>query len=125
MHNYNVEQLDAAISAMLAGHAPSIQHDQAQFSALSGLACDLRYLPCPEFRVRLRVDLVAQASLPLSARRVFVPSLTFATPPDLKSCASRESVLPVLFSTGTSMLPVSGAHLAVSFALHVAALAVI
>jgi len=125
MHNHNVEQLDAAISAMLAGHAPSIQHDQAQFSALSGIACDLRYLPRPEFRARLRDDLVAQASLPLSARRVFDASLPFSTPPDLESCASRESVLPMLFSTGTGMLPVGGAHLAVSFALHVAALAVI
>jgi periplasmic protein TonB len=125
MHNHNVEQLDAAISAMLAGHASTIRHKEVQFSARSGMVSDLRYLPRPEFRARLRDDLVAQASLPLAARGAFDTSLTFSAPPDLKSCAPRESVLPMLFGTGASMLPVGGAHLAVSFALHVAALAVI
>ena len=125
MHKNNVEQLDAAISATLAGHAPAIRHDEAQVSALSGIVSDLRYLPRPEFRTRLRDDLVAQASLPLAARTVFDAALTLSTPPVLESCASRESVLPMLFSTGTGILPVGGAHLAVSFALHVVALAVI
>jgi len=125
MHNHNVEQLDFAISAMVAGLAPAIRHDETPCTTLSLIASDLCHLPRPGFRTRLRDELVAQASSPLAARRVFDASLTISTPPDLKSCASRESVLPMLFSTGASMLPVGGVHLAVSFALHVAALAVI
>jgi protein TonB len=123
MLNQHVEQFDIAISALLARKVPETRHENARLRDLADIASDLRFLPHPEFRARLRADLIGQASLPAARRRVFDANLP--TRSQLKPRAARESVLPPLFSTGTSMLPVRGSHLAMSFALHVAALAVV
>ena len=119
----DIEQLDAAISAVLGARAPKIRPEDAQLRALVETASGLHFLPRPEFRARLRADLLAHTSQAPVRRHVF--DATFAMHSQLKSRASRDSVLPPLFSTGTSMMPVGGSHLAVSFALHVAALAIV
>lgn len=123
MLSHEIEQLDVAISAVLGGHAPKIRAGDAQLRALVETASGLHFLPRPEFRSRLRADLLAHTSQPPVRRHVF--EATFPMHSQLKSRASRDSVLPPLFSTGTSMMPVGGSHLAVSFALHVAALAIV
>jgi protein TonB len=119
----DIEQLDAAISAVLGARAPKIRPEDAQLRALVETASGLHFLPRSEFRARLRADLLAHTSQAPVRRHVF--DATFAMHSQLKSRASRDSVLPPLFSTGTSMMPVGGSHLAVSFALHVAALAIV
>ena len=125
MYSHNAEQFDAAISDLLAGRALEIPPEDAPLLRLVETASSLRFLPQPEFRSRLRADLLAQAVLPPARRRVFEanPMLPIHSP--RKSRAAREAVLPPLFSTGTSMLPVRGSHLAASFALHVTALALV
>lgn len=123
MLNHDIEQLDAAIFAMLAGYTPEIRSNNAQLNALVEIASDLHFLPRSEFRSRLRADLLAQASQRPAPRHVF--DATLPTHSQLKLRATRESVVPPLFSTGTSMLPVRGLHLAASFALHVVALAIV
>lgn len=122
MYNHDIEQLDAAISALLAGHVAEVRHDHARLPELIETASNLRLLPRLEFRNRLRADLLAQAALPPVRRRVFDAKLA---PPTGSQFKSRDSVLPPLFSTGTSMLPVRGSHLAASFALHVVALVIV
>lgn len=124
MLNHDIEQLDAAISAMLAGYTPEIHSENPDLSALVDTASSLRLVPRAEFRSRLRADLLAQASQPPARARVFDATVAqMRSQPKLR--AARESVVPPLFSTGTSMLPVRGSHLAASFALHVAALAIV
>jgi periplasmic protein TonB len=124
MLNHDIEQLDAAISAMLAGYAPVIHSENPDLSALVDAASSLRLVPRAEFRSRLRADLLAQASQPPACARVFDATLAqMRSQPKLRD--AREAVVPPLFSTGTSMLPVRGLHLAASFALHVAALAIV
>jgi len=125
MYSHNPEQLDAAISDMLAGRALEIPPDDARLYTLVETASSLHLLPQPEFRSRLRADLLAQAVLPPARRRVFDANFALPTNSRLTSRAAHESVLPALFSTGSSMLPVRGSHLALSFALHVAALAIV
>ena len=125
MLNREAEQLDAAISALLADAAPDLRPNDAHRNALFETAFNLRFLARAEFRSRLREDLHAQAMLPPARRRVFDADPALLMQSQIKSCTARESVLPSLFSTGTSMLPLSGSHLAVSFTLHVAALAIV
>ena len=125
MYSHNAEQFDAAISDLLAGRALEIPPDDACLSTLVETASSLRLLPQPEFRSRVRADLLAQAVLPPARRRVFDANFALPTNSRVRSRAARESVLPAPFSTGSSMLPVRGSHLALSFALHVAALAIV
>ena len=67
----DIEQLDAAISTVLACHAPKIRAERAQLRALVETASGLHLLPRPEFRARLRADLLAHASQPPARRCVF------------------------------------------------------
>lgn len=121
----DIEQLDAAISAVLGGHAHNIRAEHAQLHALVETASGLHLLPRSEFRSRLRADLLVHASQPPARRRVFDDDSSLPTHSQLKFRATRESVVPPLFGTFTSMMPVRGSHLAASFALHVAALAIV
>jgi periplasmic protein TonB len=124
MPSYEIEQLDAAINALLAGQTLEALRNDPQLLPMIEIASQLHLTPRSDFRAGLRDELLAQASMP-PAGRVFDPRLAPSTHPQLKSRMVHDSVFPPLFSTGVSMLPVRGSHLAVSFALHVAALAIV
>jgi TonB family protein len=125
MLNHDIEQLDAAISSFIAGSTSKFPHENPQLLSMVDLASQLRLMPRPDFRMRLLDELLAQASLPPARRRAFDSNIALPTRAYLKSPITPDSVLPPSFSTSTSMLPVRGSHLALSFALHVAALAVV
>jgi periplasmic protein TonB len=124
MPSYEIEQLDATIDALLAGHALQALHNDPRLLPMIEIASQLHLTPRLEFRAGLRDELLAQASMPPFSR-VFDANIAPSTHTQLKSCVEHDSVLPPLFSTGVSMLPARGSHLAVSFALHVAALAIV
>ena len=124
MPSYEIEQLDAALNALLAGQTLQALRNDPELLPMIEIASQLQLTPRLEFRAGLRDQLLAQASMP-AADRVFDANLTPSIHAQLKSRSVRDSVLPPLFSTGVSMLPVRGSHLAVSFALHVAALAIV
>lgn len=125
MLNHEIEQLDAAISSLIAGSTSKLPRENPQLLSMVELASQLRLMPRPDFRMRLRDELLAQASLPPAHRRAFDPNIALPTPAYLESPTTHDSFLPPLFSTSTTMLPLRGSHLALSFALHVAALAVV
>ncbi len=58
-----INQLDAALEAILAGSDASLPAADAKLAPLLRLATDLRDLPSEEFRSRLRTDLQRRASM--------------------------------------------------------------
>jgi TonB family protein len=78
----------------------------------------LRYLPRPEFRASLRNQLLLRAG----SSDVFDARVQ---PGEPKPGARRETIVPPLFITESGAFPVRGSHLALSFGLHVAALALV
>jgi periplasmic protein TonB len=124
MNNFAADQLEKAVSTLIAGKPFHSYQWDLQLEPLLAIAAELRYLPRPEFRARLRADLLQRGSYgPFDA----VPQVHPATQPPVASKlrVSRESLVPPLFSTGSVAFPMRGSHLAISFALHVAALALV
>jgi len=117
MNSSIADQLDEAVSALLAGDQIASRWTR-EIHPLLPIADDLRYLPRPELRASLRNQLLQRAS----NSEVFDALVQPAQP---KSAARRESVVPPLFITESGAFPVRGSHLALSFALHAAALALV
>jgi periplasmic protein TonB len=115
MNEILIAQLDESISALLAGRQPVPASDM-QLRDLLQVAGDLRYLPRPAFRARLRTDLMA----PMERR---APSPVGVAKP--RSSCDRDTLIPPLFSAGSVAFPMRGSHLALSFGLHVVALALV
>ncbi len=148
MNESIIDQLDLSITALLAGDeciparlaGRSIQATQnAELRGLLEIATQLHATPRTEFRARLRTELEAAAArpeliegtTPISApveRRASSPvgaaHLRLSSEPRQHS-KDRDTVIPPLFLTGPSNLPVRGSHLILSFAFHVAALALV
>jgi TonB family protein len=127
MNDILIDQLDESISALLAGRG-RMQGSNSQLSALIEIADELRCLPHPGFRTDLRSDLLAEATLAAaegSNARVSTSERELRGRSGLKPGGPRDSIVPPLFSTGSSAMPVRGSHLAISFALHVVATALV
>jgi len=124
MPSDEIEQFDAAIDTLLAGHTLKALRNDPQLLPMIEIASELHLTPRSEFRAALWNELLAQASMP-PAGCVFDPNLAPSIQAQLKSRSISDSVLSPLFPTAGSMLPVRGSHLAASFALHVAALAIV
>jgi len=124
MHNFAADQLEEAVNTLIAGKPFHPNQWDPQVEPLLPIAAELQYLPRAEFRARLRADLLyrtrhATFDRALSLRPAAQPAAVS------KPRASSESVVPPLFSTGNVSFPMRGSHLAISFALHVAALALV
>jgi hypothetical protein len=117
MNSSLADQLDEAISALLAG-GKTAPHWVREIHQLLPIADDLWYLPRPEFRASLRDQLLQRAG----NHDVFG---ALAQAAQRKAATRPESVVPPLFITESGAFPVRGSHLALSFALHVAALALV
>jgi protein TonB len=118
------DQLDQAINAVLTGQHHTFMPQDGELYQLSEIASELRFLPRPDFRARLRADLLQQASIspadPCGANSALIN--TARTHPHEYA---RQLPIPPSFMTMTGTFPIRGSHLAASFALHVAALAVV
>ena len=138
---------DELVIAPLAGR-DAHAWQSAQLHGLLQIATQLHATPRPEFRAHLRAELEQSASRPHPAdalsqeRQAVCPELVERSSPVERRAPSpveaaqprfsaernfkdRDTFIPPLFLTGPSTLPIRGSHLAVSFILHVAALAVI
>lgn len=124
MNNFAADQIEEAVSTLIAGTPFDSYQWDLQLEPLLAIAAELRYLPRPEFRARLRADLLERGSHGPFDR---APQVRPATQPPIASKlgTSCQSVVPPLFSTGSVAFPMRGSHLAISFALHVAALALV
>jgi periplasmic protein TonB len=124
MNNFATHQLEEAVSTLIAGKPFHPYPGDPQVQPLLAIAAELLYLPRPEFRARLHADLLQRTShAPFDTTLNVRP----ATQPPVvsKPRTPRESVVPPLFSPGSVAFPMRGSHLAISFALHVAALALV
>jgi periplasmic protein TonB len=120
MSNFVIDRFDDAVSRLIAGKPFNPGQGDPQIQPLLTIAAELRYLPRPQFRIRLGAELQSVASQRESETAVDIRRLTEPKPRE-----PRESVVPPLFSTGAGAFSVRGSHLAISFALHVAALALV
>jgi protein TonB len=92
------DELDHEVESLLTGRTANGSHT-GELAEVLRIASDLRHLPRPDFKARLAADLR-------------IPS----TP---------EAVLPTLFGAGYGNYPIHGTNFMASFALHVAAIALI
>lgn len=92
------DELDREVESLLTGRTSNGSHSR-EFADMLRIASDLRHLPRPDFKTRLAADL--------------------RIPP------TPEAVLPTLFGTGYGNYPIHSTNFMASFALHVAAIALI
>ena len=119
MNNRAADQLDQNIAALLAGEKPS---RDLQFAELIGIADQLRHRPRPAFRQQLRAELRDQAiGQRLNLASALSTSFAERNPPRSSNDPDARFE-PPQFQT-LAAPPLDRAHLAFSFALHVAALA--
>lgn len=127
MNSQLVDQLDETIALLLAG-TTAPEGGDFQLLELTAIAADLRYLPRPAFRNRLQADLMTAASLRKVQLQTSVPNRTPVNPAVRKAASVSLSPRTTMerFLPSFAMLsapPMKRSHLALSFALHVAALA--
>ncbi len=120
MNNSLIDRLDESIDARLAGRSSAAD---AEFRELLWVVDGLLYLPRPAFHAALRADILrtADRGTSLALRSEPASPVSVAKPRG----SDYESIIPPLFVTGSGSLPIRGSHLAVSFALHVVALALV
>ncbi|MDP9266914.1 MAG: energy transducer TonB [Acidobacteriota bacterium] len=112
------DQLDNAITLMLAEPETALPTLDAEASGLLELAAELRSLPRPEFHAALENDLRYALGLPLR------PKL----PPIVRRPAAQiapEQALPTLFGAGPATYPVRQRNFALSMAVHAAMIALV
>jgi hypothetical protein len=118
MNDFRIEKLNQHVDALLEGREPAPDDGTLRLNELEKVAKELSRLPRPEFRASLWTSLAASAE-----QRAFSPAGSVR--PVAASGAQRATVIPPMFSSSSLTFPMRGSHLAVSFVLHVAALALI
>lgn len=109
----NFDELDEAIATVIANPDPSLLHEESEVAELLQLASDLRHLPRPDFKLRLKTELGwVASSRPLSSEHQPQP-------------VEMPDVLPTLFGRGYGTYPVRRVNFLASAALHAVALALI
>lgn len=119
-----LDQLDSAITILLAEPAGSMPHFDWNISELAAVAAELRLMPSPDFKARLRADLMRQAvtgAIPRNGdSRIWPAELRQAFPP-----GNSQQVLPTLSGAGYGNYPVHRASFAASFLAHAVAMVVL
>jgi len=121
MNSQLVNQLDETITRLLAGTAMP-ESDDLELRELTTIAADLRYLVRPAFRERLLADLMTDATL----RPLHLLRSSFSPDRSQSNQASTSRTIRERFLPSFALLsepPLKRSHLALSFALHAAALA--
>ncbi|HEY6970454.1 MAG TPA: energy transducer TonB [Candidatus Angelobacter sp.] len=107
------EQLDEAIEAMMANAGASGAAQEASIAELMMVASDLRQLPRPDFKARLKTELKwVAAARPLTPARKAQP-------------ANGADVLPSLFGNVYGSYPMRHSNFAASLLLHAAAMVIV
>jgi TonB family protein len=109
----NFDELDRAIEAMLASSELPLASHEPTVTDLLQIASDLRQLPRPDFKMRLKTELDWVASArPLSPGRQ-------------PQAMAESDILLSLFGNGYGTYPVRRVNFAVSLALHAAAMVLV
>jgi len=117
------DQLDDAIEMMIAEPDSAPPKVDLRIGELLGIAAELRLLPDPAFRAALRVELLGQNS---PAPAAVYNDLRIAAEPEVPRRHQRnDAILPTLFGAGYGNYPFHRGNIAVSLAIHAAAIAVI
>jgi periplasmic protein TonB len=126
MNNSPIDRLNESIDCLFAGEQPNAGSDPAVLE-LFAVANEIHQVPAPEFRERLRSELAREA-FNFARRRDENDVLRrdLGSSIDHQATAQRrDTPPPPLFCTGTASFPLSASRLALSFALHVIALALV
>lgn len=115
MNDFMIERLNEHVDASLEGREPLKEAGTPELRGLAEIAKELSMLPHPEFRDSLRANLMSLDPRMLAASAGSRPV----------GSGSRDTVIPPLFSSSSLTFPMRGSHLAVSFGLHVVALALV
>ncbi len=115
------EQLDAAIESMLRHRSNGHAVLDLTVGELLIAAGELRTMPSPAFRERLRLDLEAEATRLYGAAREAKHGLVAISSRTAKN--AEEEILPTLFGAGYGTYAVHKSNFVVSGLLHAAALA--
>ena len=121
------EQLDRAVDSILQNR----DADEAQIDPTVGelllLAGDLRRLPDPQFRARLRFELTEAARVPSASppRPQGRRGSLVAIPEGAPKPSVHEDILPTLFGAGYGNYPVQRSNFAVSAVLHACVIALV
>jgi len=130
------DELDQAINQMLATPAESDEsgdpeasqpNARAEIGELLSIASDLRNLPRPDFKMRLKAELEWQNWSPGTRLSLEIPSRRKALVGKVmprKPLAAEADIMPTLSGNGYGIYPVRRANFAVSVLLHAAAMVV-
>ncbi len=118
MNEFLIAKLDKQLDALL-GRRDPVQPNDPELRELMQVAGELALLPNPAYRGELRADLERRTARPAPAH-----SSSSAEAGRLNR-AQREIVIPPTFASGSLTFPMSGSRLALSFGLHVMALALL
>jgi periplasmic protein TonB len=122
------EQLDGAVEAMLQRQASHAGQLDPTVSDLLAVGAELRHVPNPQFRERLRLELQTEAA------RMHSPAASAHEPRRrslvaMDGAASRqvvdEQILPTLFGAGYNSYPVHRLNFVASALVHAAAIALV
>ena len=117
-----LDQLDNAITLLLAEPDAALPHFDWKIGELVSVASDLRLLPSPDFKARLRADLMRQAvtgAIPRNGHFHVWPAELRQAP---SVTGASQDVLPTLFGTGYGNYPVHRASFVTSFLMHAVAM---
>src|SRR5215470_16449597 len=107
------EELDHAIEAMIANPGAPGAVQEAEMAELMNVASDLRQLPRPDFKARLKTELEwVAAARPL-------------TPARKAQAANGTDLMPSLFGNVYGSYPMRHTNFAVSLLLHAAAMVIV
>ena len=120
------EQLDGAVEAVLQGRCADAGKFDRTLSELLVIAGELRSLPDPQFRARLRFELTEAAESYNVGARVHANRATVVPiSKPLATGVADEGILPTLFGAGYGNYPVQRSNFVVSAVLHACAIAVV
>jgi TonB family protein len=119
------EQLDSAVGALLKDHAVDVDRLEPTVGELLLLASDLRAVPSPAFRARLRSELNAAAETYDGVVRDEPSHAALIALPGGFPRRSREEILPTLFGSGYGNYPVHRSNFVVSAVLHACAVLIV
>lgn len=108
-----IEELDQAIEVMIAGSNPHFAAQDAEVAELLSVASELRQLPRPDFKTRLKTELD------------WVVSERPLSPVRSPLAEEIEDILPSLFGKGYGTYPIQRMNFAASAALHAVALSLV
>jgi protein TonB len=132
-----IDQLDAAIDAIVAGRSSVLKVPHVRpgvgrtwvapadedLRGLLEIAWELRYLPNPAFKARLKEDLQEQAFVLSGATTLERSAQGAATVPTTPEPGTDLVILATLFGKGAGSYPIHRLNFVTSFVLHAAAVA--